>query len=74
MSLMAATSSLRLERVWQIGGDEVLREYGFERDSVEGEERKRELEIEFRDALNLITDEVKRKRKRIKVKEKELKG
>ena len=43
---MAATSSLRLERVWQTGGDEILREYGSERDSVEGEERKRELKIE----------------------------
>ena len=43
---MAATSSLRLERVWQTGGDEILREYGSERDSVEGEEGKRELKIE----------------------------
>ena len=43
---MAATSSLRLERVWQIRGDEILREYGSEGDSVEGEERKRELKIE----------------------------
>ena len=32
--------------VWQIGGDEILREYGSEKDFVEGEERKRELEIE----------------------------
>ena len=32
--------------VWQIDGDENLREFGSERDSVEGEERKRELEIE----------------------------
>jgi len=29
-----------------IGKDEILREFGFERDFVEGEERKRELEIE----------------------------
>ena len=43
---MAATSSRRLERVWQIDGDEILREYGSEGDSVEGEERKRELKIE----------------------------
>ena len=43
---MVTTSSLRLERVWQIGEDEMLREYGSKRDSVEGEERKRELKIE----------------------------
>ena len=42
---MAATSSLRLERVWQTGRGEILREYGSERDSVEGEERKRELKL-----------------------------
>ena len=30
--------------VWQFGGDKILREFGFEKDFVEGEERKRELE------------------------------
>ena len=48
---MAATSSLRFERVWAnwslaVGGDEILREFGSERDFVKGEERKRKLEIE----------------------------
>ena len=32
--------------VWQIGRDEILREFGSEKYFVEGEERKRELEIE----------------------------
>ena len=32
--------------VWQIGRDEILREFGFEKYFVEGEERKRELETE----------------------------
>ena len=46
-----------------IGEDEILREFGSERDFVEGEERKRKLEIER------VRDEIKRKGKRIKVKE-----
>ena len=29
-----------------VGGDEILREFGSERDFIEGEERKKELEIE----------------------------
>ena len=29
-----------------VGGDKILREFGFERDFVKGEERKRKLEIE----------------------------
>ena len=48
------------------------REFGFERDSVKGEERE---SIRDRESLemfqNLMTDEVKEKEKRIKVKEKE---
>jgi len=45
------TSSLRLERVWQISGDEILREYGSERDSIEGEERER---IKDRESLEMF--------------------
>ena len=51
-----------------------MREYGSKRDSVEGEERERIKDREFRDVLNLITHEVKRKRIKVKEKEKELKG
>ena len=48
---MARTSSLRFERVgsdWSLAddGDEILREFGSKRDFVEGEKRKRKLDIE----------------------------
>ena len=47
-----------------VGGDEILIEFGSKRDFIEGEERKRKLEIERE-----FRDEIKRKGKRIKVKE-----
>ena len=42
-----------------------MREFGSERDFVEGEERKRELEIEFRGWVRLLM-RLKEKEKRIK--------